>query len=82
MFDPTVDFTAEQLVVVNDAEVTVPALREFWSRFPTLTLEDAIGSLKGEVQAKEDGKEVAPVPEEVAPVNETVPPPVPAPAAE
>lgn len=69
MFDPTVDFTEAELQIINASYATVPALREFWAKFPDLSLEAAIGGLKGEEAAKEAGKEVAPVPEE-APVCE------------
>lgn len=64
MFDPTVDFTPEQLEIINASYVTVPELREFWGKFPDLTLEAAIGGLKGEQAHAQAGEITAPVPEE------------------
>lgn len=46
MFDPTIDFTTEELSIINMAGVTVPALRSFMSVFPELNLDVAITGYK------------------------------------
>lgn len=75
MFDPTVDFTAEELQIINLAGVTVPALRDFMTKFPELELDAAIGGLKMEQEHEAAGLETPVVPEDVkveeAPVEKT-----------
>ena len=63
-FDPTVDFSEDELKVINLAEVTVPALREFMTEFPDLELDAAIGGLKMKQEHLAEGKEVPTVPED------------------
>lgn len=59
MFDPTVDFTPEELEIINASYVTVPELREFWAKYPELTLEAAIGGVKGLEEMEARGCEPA-----------------------
>jgi hypothetical protein len=68
MFDPTIDFTEAELAVINLAEVTVPMLREYMTKFPELELDAAIGGLKMQIQHEAEGL-VTPVVPETAPVE-------------
>ncbi len=63
MYDPTFDFTPEQLEIINNSYVTVPALREFWGKFPELELEGAIGGLKMAQEQLANGQVAPEVPE-------------------
>ena len=50
VWDVNSEFSEEELKVINLAGVTVPKLRDFYSRFPEQNLDSAIGGCIMEMQ--------------------------------
>lgn len=55
MYESSHEFTTDEISLIERSGLTIAKLNDFWSRFPDLNLDVAIGGANAEIAAKEKG---------------------------